>query len=614
VKWQGRVTWVVGGLGAILALGPAVTAPAILRLDFVLLPHAPVPSGVWGLGTELPRRTPLLLPLAWADSTVGSVTAGKVLVVASLAAAFVGATRLAGRMEWPWRWAAGLLYALGPFALTRLAVGHLFVLAAMAVLPWALPTLLDPHRDRRLTFLAGLALALTGVLGGVFALVLAFAGAVGRRWQDALRSLAAVAVAQLVWLAPGLVVAWHGTAGASSRGFRTDLSGEGGPLRLLAGHGFWQPPFQVGSGQTWAVPGLGLAVLGLAVAGHRRLPPWRGRAAAVAAGAVVLALLSGFSGTAGLYEWLTALPGGAAIREGQRVLPLALVWMAPAAANGAQALVAWRPRWPFLEASAVVCGALLCAPVLWGAGGQLEAAEIPDGWEDARQIVTTHPGPVLALPWLQYIELDAAGGAGVLNPLPLWLGGDVLVSSDPRLEGETGLERNDPRERAAAQIAAASLRGEAVGERLANLGVRWVVALRDGEPVRGVPAGVLAADALAEDPSLQRVLAGRAIEVYAVRAWRGHVVAQGDPVPVDPVIAPWLRVGDAPERIEVGRPWAAGWMRGFEPAEPSDNGLLRFDSGDGPIWYWPAVLLLLVYSSLGAIAVLVIRSHWSSSH
>src|SRR5690349_3444420 len=100
------LTWGVGAIGALAALGPAIGAGAILRLDFVLLPHAPVPPGVWGLGTELPRRTPLLLPLAWLDSSVGSVTAGKLLVVGCLAGAFVGATHLAGRIEMPWAWAA----------------------------------------------------------------------------------------------------------------------------------------------------------------------------------------------------------------------------------------------------------------------------------------------------------------------------------------------------------------------------------------------------------------------------------------------------------------------------------------------------------------------------
>jgi choline dehydrogenase-like flavoprotein len=46
---------------------------------------------------------------------------------------------------------ASVLFALSPLLLTRLAVGHLYLVWTMAVMPWALEDLLQPERSRRRT-------------------------------------------------------------------------------------------------------------------------------------------------------------------------------------------------------------------------------------------------------------------------------------------------------------------------------------------------------------------------------------------------------------------------------------------------------------------------------
>ena len=66
---------------------------------------------------------------------------------------------------------AGLLWAAGPFSLTRLGVGHLNLLWVVAVLPWVLPTLARPSVDLRRTFLGSLALAVGGPAAGTLGLV-----------------------------------------------------------------------------------------------------------------------------------------------------------------------------------------------------------------------------------------------------------------------------------------------------------------------------------------------------------------------------------------------------------------------------------------------------------
>ena len=606
--------WVVGFALGVLALGQALGPGSILNLDFVLLPHAPVPNGVWGLGPELPRRTPLLLPLAWLDGLIGATTVGKLLVIACLAAGFVGATRLATGVPAPWNLAAGLLYAANPFTLTRLAVGHLFLLAAMALLPWVSRRLLDPGADLRRTYLAAVALGLTGFMGGVFATLLTAAGLVHRPMAARRRAAIAATVlgAQASWLAPGVVVWWQGTDLASSRGFATDLGGTGGFLRILAGHGFWQAPYQVGGARGAVIPIVGVAVTALALLGSRRLAPeLRWRLPLLGGIALAICLASGTAALAGGYDAVTSLPGGAVLREGQRVLPLFLLWLAPAATLGGQELlaVAAGRRPAPVVAVPLLLALTLVSPDVWGAGGQLRSLDLPEDWATVRSIVREDPGTVLALPWTQYLELEVDGArTNVLHPLPLWLGGDVLSSSEPRLPGQVASERADPRERYAAVVVAANLRGTSIGADLRRLGIRWVAVLRDGDLLRGRPIGMLHAEALLEDPSLEVVVAGGTIDLFAVRGWRGPVVTDdGTTVPIRSIVSPLADLAGS-GAATWARSGATGWMRGLEPTEIDQFGLQRLPAGSGPLWYWPAVLVLFAYICSSAVASFTLLS------
>src|SRR5438045_2907295 len=113
----------------------------------------PVPRGMWGLGPELPRRVPLWGPIAWTSSILGGELVMKTMMVVAIIGAAAGAFRLAthhlDRCTPTTALGAAALYATGPFLLTRLAVGQLTVVWAMALLPWALPDLLAPSRHPR---------------------------------------------------------------------------------------------------------------------------------------------------------------------------------------------------------------------------------------------------------------------------------------------------------------------------------------------------------------------------------------------------------------------------------------------------------------------------------
>src|SRR4051812_8690038 len=145
--------WLAGVALALLVLGPALGPGSLLNLDLVLTPIIPVPRGVWALGPELSRRVPLGMFVAWASVLTSGPFVGKVLLVASLGSAFAGVYRLSSGAGTLARVGAGLFYAAGPFTLTRVSVGHLGLVAAMGVLPWAAPVLLRPADDLRRTFL-----------------------------------------------------------------------------------------------------------------------------------------------------------------------------------------------------------------------------------------------------------------------------------------------------------------------------------------------------------------------------------------------------------------------------------------------------------------------------
>ena len=576
-----------GTVVGLLVLGPALAPGALFNLDLVLTPEIPVPQGVWGLGPELPRRLPFMVPLAWASALVDGAAAAKVVLVATFAVAFVGAQRLVGDRGVPTRLAAGLLYAAGPFLVTRVATGYLGVALAAAALPWCLPHLLRPSASIARTLLAAAALGACGIGGGIFALLAAGAGVIADGPTRRVGRVAgAVLVGQLLWLVPGLIVFRQGVRLAAGADFATRAPGLGGPFRLLAGHGFWQDTFQVGHGQL-GVALLGGALLVLAVLGHQALPgAWRRPAGWLAALAVGVALASALPGLDTVFGRVAATPVGAPLREGQRLLPLYLVWMAPAAALGARRLAdgvtgARRAAWLALP---VVAAVWLAVPGLWGAGGQLEAVRIPDEWAEAREVVRDGGGTVVSLPWAQYFNLNVAGGRRVNDVMPLYLGGDVLVASDPNLD-DPAQERADGREAAMDLLALRVRAGEPVGRRLADLGVRWVVLQHDIDWQTYL--------SLRDDPDLRRVVDGPTLELFEVTGWQGEVVADdGEVLEASGPVAPLVDLASS-GAATWSRPGATGWLRGTEPAVVGADGRLRLPAGEGLLWYWPALLVLV---------------------
>ncbi|MFN8038159.1 MAG: hypothetical protein U0Q07_03015 [Acidimicrobiales bacterium] len=601
--------WVLGLGVAVLWLGPALAPGGLYSLDLILPHDVPVPRGVWGLGPELPRRVPFMVPAAWLSPLVGGDTVGKAMLVGTIVIGFVGAYRLVADRSRLAAAGAGLVLALSPFLLTRLAAGHVMIATTMALLPWAYPRLLRPSDRLDRTFLWCLALACTGNYGGMVALIVLAAGLVHTRFRRGGAVLGLWLVAQLPWLVPGIVVYAQGANLAGAIGFATVADGPGDVIGVLAGHGFWNGYYQVGWTTSWVVAPLAIVLLGLAVVGHRDLPTaWRGPAAVLAVIGAVVATSTAVPGMSWVVERLTENPIGSNLRESQRLLPLYLVWMAPAAGLGAarlrrRALDASPPR-PAL--ATLVSGLpaavalVLAGPGLWGLGVHLESVTMPPDWEAARERVAAEPGTTVAFPWSGYTNVRLGVVRHVLNPWPIYLGGDVLVSSDLRASDEPSAERADPREPVVRQLADEVQQGQPVGDRLAELGVRWVVFNRVGD--------YRPYNHLDDDPGLERVLAGNDVFLYRVRAWRGHAVDDaGRPVGLSTVVEPLATV-DGTEPVVWARPAARGWLRGWTPGEATPEGTLRFPAGGSVVWYWPSVVVLVADAVTCAFVVWAVRT------
>ena len=600
--WLGVPAWTwAGALGlALLVMGPALGGGALLNLDLVIVDDPPVPPGMWGLGPEIPRRVPLWGPIAWLSALVGGELVGKALLVATLVVAAAGMYRLAARVGAPSIAAAGagLLYGFGPFLLTRLAVGQLATGWAMAVLPWAVPHLLEPSRSARRVLWWSAAMGVAGVYGGVVCGLFVAAGLLAERRRRPVAVGVAFLVGQLPWLVP-LAVVGATSPGVSMAGaslFRPPLDGAGDVGRLLAGLGFWNPLFQVGRDQSVLAAVCGAVLLALAIVGTARLPArWRRPLTAVGGLSFVLAAASAVPGVRRLADAAVDTPLGAPFRETQRFLLPYLLWSCLAAALGAVALAGrLRSQGPTVAMVPFAIGLALVGPGLWGFGGQLRPVVFPPEWHEARRVVTAEPGPVLALPFYEYFTLDIAHDRLVLDVVPFYLGGDVIASSDPRIGPERLQENPDPREPFAVDVVAEAREGAEVADRLVELGIRWVVLQHevDWELYTGIPT----------DDGLERVVTGNSLDLYRVRRWPGAVVGTGgEQVDSESIVAPVRRL-DASGPAVVAAPHQRGWLRGWSGAGRGPNGQLAVGAGSGMLWYWPTgVVIAADLITLGAL-------------
>ncbi|GAA0337187.1 hypothetical protein NE235_24675 [Actinoallomurus spadix] len=456
---------VAAGTGLVLgllALGPALAPGFTLAYDMVFVPHPVFDRETFGLAGMLPRHVPsdavvtALAQVAPADLVQKAILLAVFVIACVSASALVPSERRTARL------AGGVVYAWNPFVAERLLLGQWALLLGYAALPWVARAAArgEPRR---------LVLALVPAAVGGFAamavsgLVVLVVGlhrprpgrsvGVGRSGERRLPwLLAGLLVMSLPWLVPSLA-RFSGVpadpAGVAAFAARADTPfGTLGSLLLLGGG--WNAetvPPGYGAAVT-AVPWLCVVLFALAAyARGGRAAGLRGLGAAALAG-LVLASLGAV--VPGLLRWAIGLwPGFAVLRDGQQyVAPLAVV----VAVGIGVAVDRVAGRRPELAALALLVPVALLPGLAWGAGGRLAAVRYPADWSRARAVVRAAPGDVLVLPWEAYRGYAWNGGRRVLDPLPRFLPGRVILNDAVRVG--TGGRRDlrmaveDPRARA----------------------------------------------------------------------------------------------------------------------------------------------------------------------
>jgi uncharacterized membrane protein len=469
---RGRHTAVAAGTGFVLgalAIGPGLAPGFVLSYDMVFVPRPDFTQATFGLTGMLPRHVPsdavvtALSHLAPAGLVQKAILLAIFVLACAAASTLVPSDRLLPRL------AAGVVYAWNPFVAERLLLGQWALLLGYAGLPLVVRA--AARGDHRRLVLALLPAAVGGfaawAVSGLVALIVC-----GRRPRAALATAAVLVLVALPWLVPSLLRASAAPAdpsGVAAFAARADTPfGTLGSLLLLGGG--WNGETVPGGYGGLVTAGCWLLVVAGALVAYaacpRTGPRIRGLGPAAAAGFVLAALGAVVPGL--LRGAIDLWPGFALLRDGQQfVAPLAVV-----VAAGTGMGLARLPDW---TAPALLLPLVLLPGLAWGAGGRLRAAHYPADWARARAVVTADPGDVLVLPWDAYRGYAWNDGRRVLDPLPRFLPGRVILNDGVRVavphRPGIALAPEDPRARAVDGLVRS---GAPLADALAAKGVRYV--------------------------------------------------------------------------------------------------------------------------------------------
>jgi hypothetical protein len=518
---RGRHTLIAAGTGfvlGLLAIGPGLAPGFVLSYDMVFVPRPQLSKATFGLTGMLPRHVPSDAFVAVLSHVLPADVAQKAILLAIFTLACAAASLLVPSERLSPRLAAGVVYAWNPFVAERLLLGHWALLLGYAGLPLVVLAAArgdDRHRHRRLV-LALLPAAIGGfaawAVSGLAALVIV---ACRKRVRPLLVTAAILLLVALPWLVPSLSrTAPADPAGVAAFAARADTPfGTLGSLLLLGGG--WNAETVPGGYGGPVTSVLWLLIVAMALVAYARGTRIPGLAAAAGVGFAVAAL--GAVAPALLRGAIGLWPAFGLLRDGQQyVAPLAVV-----VAAGAGVAVERLPAW---TAPALLLPLALLPGLAWGAGGRLRAVHYPPDWARARAIVAGDPGAVVVLPWEPYRGYPWNHGRRVLDPLPRYLPGRVIVNDGVTVAVRGGtaiaLAAEDPRARELDPIVRS---GAPLTTALAARGVRYV-----------------AIDSQITDSRLtgaQRVLIGRDLALYRLPA----EVAKHEPHPAQlPVYIAWF--------------------------------------------------------------------------
>ncbi|WBB55539.1 hypothetical protein [Verrucosispora sp. WMMD573] len=507
---------------ATVVLAPLALPGYVLRYDMVFVPRPALSWEVVAPATALPRAVPQDAVVALASQLFPGWLLQRLVLVAILYLAALGAARLVPTQRLGVRVVAALGYAWTPYLAERLLIGQWGLLVAYAALPWLVRAAIgvrsgDRGALRRL-LLAAAASAITPT-GGLLALVVVTVLLVGRYQGTARRALTGVGTTLLLnapWLVAGFVSSGTGRSDpAGVAVFAARSENWAGPLVALAGTGgIWNGQATPASRSGWLIPLATLLVL--AVAGYGVPVLWRswprpvvGRLGLLAVASWLAAALGVLPGGAGLLGWLvTAVPGAGLLRDGQKLLVPYVLLLAVAGALGAERLAGrLADRFDLATGRVLLVGAALLPLAVLpdlavGGAGRLRPVAWPADWDTVARLVDEQPGEVVSLPFQEYQSYTWNGGRVVIDPAPRYLGVPVLIDDTLRVDG-TAVAGEDPRAARLRELLAA-------GEPVAAAGPRWVLVQRAAGPP---PDSATLA-------GLRPAYAGDDLTLYENPAWR----------------------------------------------------------------------------------------------
>jgi len=533
--------WLWFSFVAVVITAPLLGAGYLLLLDYPsgpALPHAPLlplpSSGDMGSGTPFLALEALLRHVqVWLPD--------KVLLLAPIVLGGVGLYRLA-RSRFGVRAAAAAygatLYVVNPFVADRYLAGHLFLLLAFALIPWALRPVLDllEEPDGRTgvrvgLWLVGLA-AIDLHVAGMFALLVVIAGvtALSRRGSiGAAVGLGIGAVLCAYWVLPSLFASpGKGIGAADLAVYASRPSGVGVLPRLLGLYGFWRDEFAEPARRIPALYLLLVPILALSIGGAIHVlasNTHRCRGLVLVVGAALALLLAGgisFPPTAGVFRSVFDHVSVFRIyREPQKFLAVVVLAYAVFGAVGLEAVVRRDSR----SSSARVWGASALAigvatayayTTLWGFWGQVHLSQYPSDWARADQIMAAEgPGRVLVLPWELYAVWSFTGGRIVANPAPSFFSREV-ISGDNVGFSTIPTQSVDPFSAWVQDILAHRGKIQELGHLVAPLDVRFVVVLHEVDRSRY--------SFVERQVDLTPIYRGPRLDLFENMAWQGSVL------------------------------------------------------------------------------------------
>jgi hypothetical protein len=442
---------------ALLLVAPLIGPGYLLLRDAVSTPRSYLSDSALGL-VSAPRATPQDFAVALASHCIDGGVVVKALLVAGLWLAGWGAAHLVA-LVLPDAGASGQFVAItvaiwNPYVGERLLQGHWSLLVGYGCLPWVATAMLRLRSEPTgLIWFFGLAfwIALAGltptglILAATVALVCVAAPGMGRsRWLCAVVGLACAVVAALPWLTAavlGLSSADHIWAQAPDvAAFAARAEPGLGTLGSLASlGGIWNGEALPASRTTLFAMASAGVLLVVVAAGLSTLVRRRAAVPLIVLAALAIlvpALLATGPGRTALQAVVDAVPAVGVLRDGQKWVALAMPGYALA---GAGAVLTLR-RWLQPAVTALVCCAalLLTLPDLaWGVGGKVEPVHYPADWKSVAASINREPGVVAVLPADTMRRFAWSGAAPVLDPLPRWVRGDVLITGDLIISGVT---------------------------------------------------------------------------------------------------------------------------------------------------------------------------------